>query len=94
MRGFMLGVCLTVAVFGGGLGLTTDREPTNATATTTGLWADACVVMVEDASLYFPAWDYGSLKFVGAYVGNHDGAFLTDYAARQAVASFECQQVY
>lgn len=94
MRGFILGVSLTVSVFGAVAGLFARPGSDHAAATTTGLWADACVVMVRDASLYFPEWDYGSLKFVGAYVGNYDGAFLTDYAARQAVASFECQQVY
>lgn len=94
MRKFIFGVVLGIALASGAL---TSLWVANAGPTrspNSGIWADACVVTVQDASLYFPGWGYGSIKYVGAFVGNYNGRYLSDGFALNAVSAFDCQRVY
>jgi hypothetical protein len=89
LSGAVVGIALTAAVFGG-VSLVHARDDAAPSA---GLWADGCVFMVNDDSYAFNL-PYGSVKFVGGFVANYDGRYLPDYNARQAMAAFDCRQVY
>ncbi|HZP56308.1 MAG TPA: hypothetical protein VFC53_01985 [Dehalococcoidia bacterium] len=86
--GFVAGILLMFA----GAGLARTARPAPAQASPAGgIYSDVCIYDVKDIS-YYVNLPYGSAKYVEAVVANWDGAYLTDYAARNAVSSFECTQ--
>lgn len=89
MKKFAGGIVVGVALTLGMLGTLWHVEAKPSS----GLWADACVYRVDDASLQY-GWPYGTLKYVGAFVGNYDGSPVFDFQAKNAVGSFECERVY
>jgi len=93
MRKFIVGLAAGISLTGASIGSAWYAEARTSNAPNTGLWADGCVYVVNDASSTFGR-AYGSVKFVGAIVANYDGRFLTDYAAQNAIGSFDCQRIY
>ncbi len=90
IAGALMGSVVTGAVFGGLM----FAEAGTRQSPSTSIWADACVVTISDASLYFPGWGYGSIKYVGGFVGNYNGQYLSDYAAQNAISAYDCERAY